>query len=180
MINKELSELIDELALNDQEVQTNFLHSLSIAKENTVAALENFQRQDFKRNCKKCKSIFRTYGFPGISEVGKKSSYNFWLIVQHCDNDLPFQKQVLKAMYNQMKNKNVDPEAYAYLYDRVTINSGQKQKFGTQITYDKHGNLKVKDLESLKKVDLRRARMGLSALDDYLSDMKSFKEEQNS
>jgi hypothetical protein len=45
-------------------------------------------------NLMEAKSIISAHGFPGYNLVGEFSN-NFWAIVQHCDDDVKFQKQVL-------------------------------------------------------------------------------------
>lgn len=41
------------------------------------------------------KKIVKKHGWPGISLVGKKASVGAWLLAQHADRDLRFQKNVL-------------------------------------------------------------------------------------
>lgn len=38
-------------------------------------------------------------------------------------------------MDKEVRKNSANPNNYAYLYDRVKINSGQKQKFDTQVDY---------------------------------------------
>jgi len=84
----------------------------------------------------KVEAMFNKYGFLGFNKVGKEGSNHFWLLVQHCDRYPEFQKKVLKAMDKEVKKGNADPNNYAYLYDRVKVNAGEKQLFGTQVTYE--------------------------------------------
>lgn len=48
-----------------------------------------------------------------------------WLLVQHMDYDVAFQKEFLKYL-------KPETEEYKYLTDRVASNMGQKQVYGTQ------------------------------------------------
>lgn len=50
-----------------------------------------------------------------------------WLLVQHMDHDISFQKWFLALL---PKNS----EEYRYLYDRVAVNTGNPQKYNTQTT----------------------------------------------
>jgi hypothetical protein len=54
---------------------------------------------------------------------------NYWLLSQHADNNVDFQKQ---ALANIQKHQGQDNEHYRYLHDRVSVNTGQPQKYGTQ------------------------------------------------
>jgi hypothetical protein len=68
----------------------------------------------------------------GYSLVGESGSSRFWAIVQHCDDDVPFQQKVLLLMKKEVDRKNASGRNYAYLKDRVLINLKQKQLYGTQ------------------------------------------------
>ena len=79
-----------------------------------------------------------------------------------------FQKKVLKAMNKEVKKGNANPSDYAYLYDRVKVNAGEKQKFGTQLDFDKTGNPFPKiGLMDSANVDKLRKVYGLEPLQDY-------------
>jgi hypothetical protein len=119
----------------------------------------------------KAKTIINKYGYPGYSLVGDISD-NFWAIVQHCDDDIPFQERVLALMKKEIGKNNAGKEKYAYLVDRVLVNKNQKQIYGTQIHTDPKTNKSAPfPLKHPKQVDRLRKRMGLGPLADYL---KSF------
>jgi len=116
----------------------------------------------------KAKAIIAKYGYPGFNLVGEWSN-DFWAIVQHCDDDISFQEQVLALMKIEVAKNNADKNNYAYLTDRVLVNKKQKQIYGTQI----HVDLKTHKAEPFplkypKQVDALRKKMGLGPLKDYL------------
>ena len=113
------------------------------------------------------KKYFVEYGFPGIKENGNETALNFWLIVQHGDNHLDFQQNVLKAMKKQLTLKNVSSRNYAYLYDRVKKNQNKPQLYGTQMVWDSKGSHFLYKIKSPKRVNERRKKMGLEPLEDY-------------
>ncbi len=125
-------------------------------------------------NLIQAKQIFHQYGYPGFSLVGESGSSRFWAIVQHCDDDIKFQQEVLVQMEKEVKKHNASGENYAYLKDRVLTNEGHKQLYGTQTRYNKethkHSPFPIQD--SLN-VDARRKAVGLSSLKDYLKQMDS-------
>jgi hypothetical protein len=128
---------------------------------------ENWTKTD-KLNLLTAKKIVEAYGFPGYKLVGASGSDMFWAIVQHCDNDLPFQEQVLLLMEAQVKQKNASPEKKALLQDRILVNNGKKQLYGTQIRYNKETNTAQPfPIEDPKNVDKRRKAVGLSTLKAY-------------
>lgn len=116
----------------------------------------------------KIEKLFNKYGFLGYDKVGKEGSNNFWLLVQHSDNYPTFQKKVLKAMNREIQKGNANPSDFAYLYDRVQVKAGKKQKFGTQLSYDSTGNpFPTIGLIDSVNVDTFRKAYGLEPLKEY-------------
>ncbi|MCU0352407.1 MAG: hypothetical protein MUD08_01505 [Cytophagales bacterium] len=108
-----LKETIDSLAAIDQKVQQDFING---SPENRPA-LEKTKDETFVRHAGVLKEILKKYGYPNFDKVGKKASANYWLCVQHCDHDLAFQKEVLKEMKREVKNKKAGASHFAYLVD---------------------------------------------------------------
>jgi hypothetical protein len=133
----------------------------------------------FSTNKKRAEEIFNQHGFPGYDLVGEKASYDFWLVVQHCDFDTDFQKSVLADMKSNMENENASKKNYAYLIDRVNKNLGQKIIYGTQVRYDEYGQAISQPLEDSVHVNLRRAEVGLEPLEVYLNIMTTSHFEMN-
>lgn len=127
---------------------------------------------EFNKLCEKnlivVKKYFKEYGYPGIKENGKETSSNFWIIVQHGDNDINFQKKVLKAMKKELKSNNVLRQNYAYLYDRVKKNENKPQLYGTQMVWNSKGVHSPYKLKSPEKINQLRAEMELEPIEDYL------------
>jgi len=115
------------------------------------------------------KTIIRKYGFPGYSLVGEVGSDAFWAIVQHCDDDVAFQQKVLLLMCKEVKKNNASGEKFALLQDRVLINEGHKQLYGTQVRLDlKTHHAKPFPIQDSLTVDVRRKAVGLQPLKNYL------------
>jgi hypothetical protein len=83
----------------------------------------------------KAKIIINKYSYPGYDQVGE-SSNSFWAIVQHCDDDIPFQERVLALLKKEIDKNNASKSNYALLTDRVLVNKNQKQIYGTQLNRD--------------------------------------------
>lgn len=126
-----------------------------------------------RKNTVVIKQYFKKNGYPGIKENDAKTSVYFWLLVQHSDHDVAFQKEVLKSMKKELKNQNVNAANYAYLYDRVKKNENKPQLYGTQMVWDSLGIHKPYRLKSPEKVNQRRAEMGLSTIEDYLKEFQN-------
>ncbi|MDB4904317.1 MAG: hypothetical protein JWQ63_3598 [Mucilaginibacter sp.] len=118
----------------------------------------------------KAKVIINKYGYPGYDLVGEISD-DFWAIIQHCDDDVPFQEHVLSLMKIQIAKSNASKEKYAYLADRILVNKNQKQIYGTQLQRDKTGKFYPFPLKYPKEVNKLRKKVGLGPLEEYV---KSF------
>lgn len=123
-----------------------------------------------KKNNTELKQIIKKLDrFPGYDIVGEQGAKDYWLLVQHQDHDTAFQKQVLSLMNAAVDNKNAPAEYYAYLVDRVRLNCGQKQLYGTQC-WDNADKTHIipRPLEDSLNVNIRRAQMGMETIELYL------------
>ena len=166
--NAALSARIDSMAAVDQEVQKLFLE----ADPDQYRYKDSLQLEKeiiFRENSQVAREILMEYGFPGYDLVGEISSKNFWLIVQHCDHNRILQQMALDSMIVEVLADNADSKNYAYLVDRVKINTGQPQIYGTQLRYNTvEGIALPKLLYDSVNVDERRKQMGLPPLQEYL------------
>jgi hypothetical protein len=134
----------------------------------------------FAVNEVRLKQVFARYEFPDYDLVGEQGSNNFWLMTQHCDKDPHFQEKVLSAMQAQLKRHNADPKNFAYLTDRVRINTNRKQSYGTQVNYNLDSCQAVaKPLADSLNVNKRRKEIGLEPLESYLNWMSEAHFEMN-
>ena len=169
-----LKKQIDSLKFIDQKVQQDFINAGKEERPNLLI----IEDETFIRHTPILKEILKKYGYPNFDKVGKESSDNYWLCVQHCDQDLKFQKRVLKLMKKEVKNKKANATNFAYLTDRVNINSGKDQIYGTQVTY-KDRTAIPKPLKNPRTVNERRKEMGLEPIEDYLSMMTQMHRQMN-
>ena len=105
-----------------------------------------------QKNLTRMKQIVSDFGWPTISLVGKKASHMAWLLVQHADTHLKFQKHCLNLMKEAIKKKEVMLPDIAYLTDRVLVNQGKLQIYGTQF---------YKPVRDKQDLNVRRLSMGL-------------------
>lgn len=164
---------IDQIAANIPQGQY---------KDLSTEEWNRFKDSVFTSNKKRIEKIYKKYGYPGYSMVEESGSNHFWLMVQHSDNYPRFQKKVLKAMDVEVKKNNSNPQNYAYLFDRVQVNAGKKQMFGTQVDYavQTAGRAKPKNgLIDSVNVDKIRKEYMLGPLKDYLNLMTQMHYEMN-
>lgn len=127
---------------------------------------EEFSKMDRER-AERLKKIVGEIGWPTWSKVGKEASYGAWLIVQHADFDVLFQKKCLQLMQQAYDEHDLYPQNVAYLYDRVAVNTGEKQKFGTQFELNDKGELIPVPIENEFELDKRRKEMDLEEFEIY-------------
>jgi hypothetical protein len=154
----ELSRRIDSLRVEDQKPMTGL---------GEPAEKEQAFKRVIRSNFPLVRAIADAHGFPGYDLVGKPSSDNYWLLVQHSDFDLPFQRRILGLMQKQVARKNASGDKYAYLIDRISINQGRKQVYGTQVNMGPGGTV-LKPCLDPANLDKRRKSVGLDPVRDYL------------
>ena len=173
-INTALSQLIDSVVIEDQKYRNQWTEILNNDTQDEAKCqeiMEKWQKAD-AANQEFAKGVFAKYGYPGYSIVGQKSSHNFWLIVQHCDSDPAFQEKVLEAMKKEVDNRNAKAQDYAYLIDRVKVNTGQLQIYGTQMQLNKDStSFEPQSLIEPEKVNERRKEVYLLPIEDYIKTM---------
>jgi len=111
------------------------------------------------------KSVVERTGWPTRSAVGADGAHAAWLLVQHADRDPAFQSLCLDLMEGFGEDE-VSPIDVAYLTDRVRVNHGELQVYGTQF-HEVDGLLQPRPIENADQVDQRRLSVGLPTLAEY-------------
>ena len=162
-MNEELSRKIEIMATEDQKVRHAFLKDGKLIKK--VKSVD-------KRNLLLMKEIINVYGWPTISLVGERVSNLAWLLVQHADSDISFQKKCLSLMKRYLKKNEVIKSNVAYLTDRVRVSEGRKQIYGTQFYTNPNNNLQPRPIWDIKSINKRRSRIGLEPFSIYKRSVK--------
>lgn len=166
--NKSLSKMLAKMVISDQKAAS--LPPAGVAFESPQ--WQNFKDSVFTSHYGRLKEVFAKNGFPGENVVGKDGSKNFWLMVQHLDKWPDFQQEVLNSMEKQVAKENASAKDFAYLTDRVRLNTGRKQVYATQVTYNLDSCQAVpRSLENPESVNQRRKTVGLEPLEKYLNGM---------
>ncbi|MEK7463503.1 MAG: DUF6624 domain-containing protein [Patescibacteria group bacterium] len=109
-------------------------------------------------------------GWFAASKVGLRASRNAALIVRHADHDIAFQRHCLELM-KACANGDADLVEIAYLEDRICVNLGGLQIYGTQ--FHEVGGVDVpRPIWNPRWVDHRRKKMGLSTLAEGIAAMR--------
>mgnify|MGYP001576580548 FL=1 len=164
-MNKNLAKIINKMAVIDQKMRRKAMKT------------GIWDKKIDKKNTLKMKEIIKRYDWPTINLVGKKASKNAWLLVQHADHNIKFQKQCLKLMKDIYKiNSNfINRTNIAYLKDRILVNEGKAQLFGTQFYTNKKGIFGPRPIKDIKNLDKIRKKYGLPPFSEYKKLMKSYK-----
>lgn len=112
------------------------------------------------------KTVLERYGWPSREAFGESAQTAF-LIAQHADNDLELQRNALELLSRAVEDGRAPAKERAYLEDRILVNQGLPQIYGTQVTV-KDGKAIVREVRDPENLDERRRAVGLPPIDDYL------------
>lgn len=155
----------DQLAASNAYPPENYSH---LSQEEWSA----FKDSVYTTHQKRVKEIFDQYGFAGYDLVGEKGSSDFWVMVQHSDHNPEFQLEVLEKMKIEVDKGNADSRNYGMLVDRVKLNTGQAQIYGTQVDFNKDICQAFPiNLADSVNVNKRRKKIELQPLEEYLNEM---------
>lgn len=156
-----IKKCIDSMAKKDKKIRSKYSNVSGMEK---IRLKSLMKKLDFANACY-LKSIIRVFGW---KEVIKNSSESVWILIQHSDHDINFQKRAYKAM-KRHGDAYIKPWMIASLSDRINIKLGNPQKFGTQLSRNyiskKWEPINVFNVENINK---NRYRVGLESMQAYL------------
>jgi hypothetical protein len=112
-------------------------------------------------NMKRLAQIIDTYGWPGLRFAGAASQTAF-LVLQHADT--ASQRKVLPLLRDAVRRSDAMGGHLAMLEDRLLVDEGKPQIYGTQLKTDP---LRFDPIEDEAHVDERRRGIGLEPLAEY-------------
>lgn len=154
-----LSELLIEIHRLDQDVRKT--------KELSKIDFDLMKKQDHINLCKVV-SIIEQCGMPTSNEIDKHQIETIFLVIQH--SKLKYQKRYYPILERSALNGDLEKSSLAKLKDRILVNEGKPQIYGTQLKIDIESNTaRLYELEDPESVDKRRQQVGLVPLQDYLN-----------
>ncbi len=144
--------------------QTDHLYRKQFLKDRKEGKLPQWDSSMDKSHTRQIKAIIEQIGWPSVSAVGEKASFEAWLLVQHADHDLAFQKSCL-ALMMELPSNEIDPANIAYLMDRILVSEGKLQRYGTQSFYDQNQKLVSHPVEEEQTLNQRRLGVGLEPVE---------------
>lgn len=152
-----------DLATDDREGADHWARQLSTAN---AIELDGAHTQLLR-------DLLIDYDWIDAHRFGPRIASHAWVLAQHADADPDFQQLALERMRPYLDDGGVRPGDYAYLFDRVAVNQGRPQRYGTQPLGECNadGSLSPKPLEDPDEVDARRTELGLGPMADALAEM---------
>lgn len=161
----------------DQKIRQQFADSLRAGSVDGLSGLLGVIRYSYlesrvdEANTVHLKELVNKHGWLNERRVGPKGAEAAFLIAQHADHDLTFQKKVLGHVQQAYQAGTASGQQLGLLTDRVRIAEGNPQLYGTQAQI-RNGELHLSPITDSANVDQRRADVGLPPLSEYIAIMK--------
>ncbi|MBP7512313.1 MAG: hypothetical protein KA981_10300 [Bacteroidia bacterium] len=115
----------------------------------------------------KVSGILEEYGWLGADVIGEQGNSALFLVIQH--SNIQMQEKYIPMMREAVKDGRAIGGNLALLEDRIALQKGRRQIYGSQITRNKENQLYyVRPLMDPDNVDKRRAEVGLVPIAEYL------------
>ncbi|MFD7161372.1 DUF6624 domain-containing protein [Kribbella sp. NPDC059898] len=118
-------------------------------------------------------TIIASGGWPRISDVGEQGATAAWILAQHSDDAPAVQREFHQHMAAAAACGEAEPRLLAYLEDRIRVNAGRPQLYGTQFITVGNGEPQPRPIHDRESLDQRRASVGLEPFADYAATMRS-------
>jgi hypothetical protein len=103
--------------------------------------------------------------FPTKKDFGEEGYKSAFVLVLH-SQDVPLMKQYL-ALHQKEDSRNVERSSEAFLIDKILIQTGEKQRYGTQFKHKEDRTIEFLPIEDEQRVNELRAAIGLPTLEEY-------------
>lgn len=135
-----------------------------------IVALVHKQDSVDAINLKRVIVILDSTGYPKRQEYGDSAGLASFFVIQHADTK--YQEKYLPLFEQAAKDKEMDWKNVVYMIDRVRLENGQKQLYGTQIQPVKDSvtgyltdKAVIAPIEDEENVNERRAKVGLGTIE---------------
>ena len=160
-MDKKLSDELMRMRREDDATRTRLMESGELFNDYS----KEMERVHL-RNAAALEKILDEHGWPGRTMVGDEGSEAAWLIAQHAISRPDLQRRCRDLLDHAVVNGEAPPWQAAHLIDRIRVNEGKPQLFGTQYDWDESGELAPHPIEAPAEIDARRAEAGLVPLAD--------------
>lgn len=163
---------LNKMQYEDQGIRILLLNMRKIQNldDQTTLIVRKEMKQIDSINAVRVQQIIDEFGWLGESKIGSEANQTLFLTIQHVD-DLIVQEKYLPILERAVKDNNSEPWQFAFLTDRILMNQGEFQIYGTQVIISKNPKESyVVPLQNPYKVDELRKQVGLEPLSEYLQD----------
>lgn len=112
------------------------------------------------------------YGWPDADLVGQDGAHAAWFLAQHADGRPDLQRRCLALLERAVEAGKADRGDLALLTDRLRVNAGEPQLFGTHWRYSGNDWQPLTPVTRPDTVDERRLAMGLDTLQEHRNRMR--------
>jgi hypothetical protein len=161
-------ELADELTAMVDE-QHEFVDQTGTEADASLSPRQRMERRAmFVRHADRLMELLLATGrWPAKAQVGALAAQGAWLIAQHADTQLDVQRVALALLRVAVAEGTAGGSGareLAMLEDRVAVNEGRPQTYGTQIAEVIGGRPVPWPVTEPERLDERRAGVGLEPL----------------
>ena len=135
-------------------------------------------REEIEKEHARSKStadLIAAHGWPGRSLVGDDGANAAGLLIQHADHDVDLQERCLELLEAAVADGEASPRNLAYLTDRVCVNRGRRQIYGSQF-HGSGSSFGPRPIDDPERLDERRASVGLEPFAHYEARMHEINE----
>ena len=112
-------------------------------------------------------SIGAHCGMPNLSVVNESQMAAIWMTIKQ--SSYQFRKAFLPNLVLAVENGDIKEMNIASIKDKILMDEGKPQVYGTQVFRNDQGNWQLYGVEEPEYVDRRRKDIGFGALQEYLA-----------
>lgn len=154
---------LEVIRASDQRDRENVHHFLPGSQRDSV--ITHMMWQD-EMNLQRVTAIIDSAGWLGEDVIGRTANQAFFLVLQHADKRPDVQARYLEVMREAVEAGDARADEWAMLLDRVEVNHGLPQVYGSQIGWT-DGKPFMKPIAHEEQVYERRSAVGLEPLERY-------------
>ena len=158
-MNEDLRVELEHMRRRDERTRSRLMESGELFEGYS----EEMERLHLE-NAARLEEILDDSGWPTRSEVGEAGVESAWLVAQHAISRPDLQRRCLSELIEAVAEEEAPAWQVAYLADRIRVNEGRPQIYGTQLDWNAEGELAPQPIEAPAEVDRRRAEVGLVPL----------------
>jgi VWFA-related protein len=163
--NKKLREELLKLVGKSEKLIYNSIEE-ERSNDNSRKRIDEARQQDNARLCQ----MLKEFGWPTSALVGADGVASTLYLVRN-SRQLDLQVALLPVIIAVVKKGEIEKAAVARLVDRMRVDAGMKQLFGTQVKV-MNGFLVLTPIEAEAQVDDRRKQFGLPPLAPNLRELE--------